>query len=237
MPHLSDVPNEKSKNEIKRAVVAPLRFLAELRRRPGHPTPKRAGIATGWSPRLADPYPQVAVGGSAALEVLGRRRRGISTAVDYARSCRGMLVTAAAVALVGATGCGSSSGGTSSPSVPSAGGISSALSSAVSSASSGVSSAAEGHVVEIDVAASGLSFVKSAASASAGPVVIRSKNPQSLGHDIAIRGNGVDEQGDVVSDGGVSMITLPDLKAGTYTFYCSVPGHEAAGMKGTLTVT
>jgi uncharacterized cupredoxin-like copper-binding protein len=58
-----------------------------------------------------------------------------------------------------------------------------------------------------------------------------------LGHDIAIRGNGVDEQGDIVSDGGVSMITLPDLKAGTYTFYCSVPGHEAAGMKGTLTVT
>jgi plastocyanin len=111
------------------------------------------------------------------------------------------------------------------------------LSSAASSATSAASSGAEGHVVEIDVAASGLSFVKSTASASAGPVIIRSKNPQSLGHDIAIRGNGVDEKGDIVSDGGVSMIPIADLRPGTYTFYCSVPGHEAAGMKGTLTVS
>jgi len=26
-------------------------------------------------------------------------------------------------------------------------------------------------------------------------------------------------------------------KAGDYTYYCAIPGHEAAGMKGTLTVT
>jgi uncharacterized cupredoxin-like copper-binding protein len=26
------------------------------------------------------------------------------------------------------------------------------------------------------------------------------------------------------------------VKPGTYTFFCSVPGHEAGGMKGTLTV-
>ena len=26
------------------------------------------------------------------------------------------------------------------------------------------------------------------------------------------------------------------LEAGTYTFYCSVPGHEQGGMTGTLTV-
>jgi uncharacterized cupredoxin-like copper-binding protein len=33
----------------------------------------------------------------------------------------------------------------------------------------------------------------------------------------------------------VSTFTA-DLKAGTYIFYCQVPGHEQAGMKGTLTV-
>ena len=31
------------------------------------------------------------------------------------------------------------------------------------------------------------------------------------------------------------QLQAPD-KAGTYEFYCPVPGHEQAGMKGTLTV-
>ncbi len=35
--------------------------------------------------------------------------------------------------------------------------------------------------------------------------------------------------------GGTKQLSL-NLPPGTYTFYCSVPGHEAAGMKGTLTV-
>ena len=35
--------------------------------------------------------------------------------------------------------------------------------------------------------------------------------------------------------GGTKTLSL-NLPPGTYTFYCSVPGHEAAGMKGTLTV-
>jgi uncharacterized cupredoxin-like copper-binding protein len=38
-----------------------------------------------------------------------------------------------------------------------------------------------------------------------------------------------------VGQGGKSVATAT-LKAGQYTFYCSVDGHEAAGMTGTLTV-
>jgi len=36
--------------------------------------------------------------------------------------------------------------------------------------------------------------------------------------------------------GGSKTLTL-NLKPGTYTFYCSVPGHRQAGMEGTLTVS
>jgi plastocyanin len=37
------------------------------------------------------------------------------------------------------------------------------------------------------------------------------------------------------SGGGTQKMKI-DLKPGTYTFYCSYPGHRQAGMEGTLTV-
>ena len=36
---------------------------------------------------------------------------------------------------------------------------------------------------------------------------------------------------------GASKTLMVNLKPGTYTFYCSVPGHRQAGMHGTLTVS
>jgi hypothetical protein len=38
------------------------------------------------------------------------------------------------------------------------------------------------------------------------------------------------------TDAGARKSGKVDLPAGTYTIYCTVPGHEAAGMKGSLTV-
>ncbi len=91
-------------------------------------------------------------------------------------------------------------------------------------------------VVEIDADPTGLlKFLASSASAKAGKVTLRMKNMSSVMHDIAITGSGVSQVGPVVSGGGVSTVSA-SLKPGTYTFYCSVDGHEAAGMKGTLTV-
>jgi len=61
------------------------------------------------------------------------------------------------------------------------------------------------------------------------------QNPSALPHDVAIEGNGVDVTGKTVNQGGTSTATA-NLRAGTYTFYCSVDNHRQAGMEGTLTV-
>jgi plastocyanin len=91
-------------------------------------------------------------------------------------------------------------------------------------------------VLQIDADPTGqLKFLASKASATPGQVTIKMKNMSSVPHDIAIRGGGVSQVGQVVSGGGVSTVSA-NLKPGTYTFYCSVDGHEAAGMKGTITV-
>jgi plastocyanin len=80
-----------------------------------------------------------------------------------------------------------------------------------------------------------LAFQYSKANATAGSVTLQMPNKSSITHDISIKGNGIDQKGPQVGQGGTSKVTA-DLKPGTYTFYCSVPGHEAGGMKGTLTV-
>jgi plastocyanin len=91
-------------------------------------------------------------------------------------------------------------------------------------------------IVEIDADPTGqLKFLASSASATPGTVTLQMKNMSSVSHDIAITGGGVNMIGAIVSNGGTSHVTA-SLKPGTYTFYCSVDGHRAAGMVGTLTV-
>jgi mono/diheme cytochrome c family protein len=73
------------------------------------------------------------------------------------------------------------------------------------------------------------------ASAEAGNVTLTSKNDSPVPHNIALKDGGVSEEGPVVSGGKTSKVSAK-LDAGRYTFYCSVPGHEQGGMRGTLTV-
>ena len=80
-----------------------------------------------------------------------------------------------------------------------------------------------------------LKFDKARLQAKAGPVTIDMKNDSPVPHDISIDGGGVDEQGKVVEGGATSTVSAT-LKPGTYSFYCSVPGHRQAGMEGPLTV-
>jgi plastocyanin len=81
-----------------------------------------------------------------------------------------------------------------------------------------------------------LRFTTESLQANAGEVTIVMENPSSVPHDVAIRGNGVDEKGEIVGKGETSEVSAT-VEPGTYEFYCSVPGHEAAGMKGELTVS
>jgi plastocyanin len=81
-----------------------------------------------------------------------------------------------------------------------------------------------------------LAYTTTKATAKAGQVTVDFNNPQALTHDVKIE----DAQGKEV--GGTELIASGEdsatieLKPGTYTFFCSVPGHREAGMEGTLTV-
>jgi uncharacterized cupredoxin-like copper-binding protein len=77
-----------------------------------------------------------------------------------------------------------------------------------------------------------LAFQSKSAEAKAGKVTLRSKNDSSVPHNIALKDG---PEGPIVQGGKTSEIST-NLKRGSYTFYCSVPGHEQAGMKGSLTV-
>ena len=73
-------------------------------------------------------------------------------------------------------------------------------------------------------------------SAKAGKVTIDMTNMSPVEHDVAVaQGTTVVGQTPVFT-GGSKAVTLT-LKPGTYTFYCTVPGHRQAGMEGTLTVS
>ena len=110
------------------------------------------------------------------------------------------------------------------------------LGSAVAAAGAGKPVAAKDGKLEMPADPNGqLAYITKVASAPAGALEIDSKNESSTPHDIAIEGNGVKEGGKTVSNGGVSTVSVT-LKAGEYTYFCSLPGHREGGMQGKLTV-
>jgi plastocyanin len=74
-------------------------------------------------------------------------------------------------------------------------------------------------------------------SAKAGTVTIDYTNPSPVPHSVAIdSSDGTTEAEGEIVQGGSDSIATADLKAGKYTYYCTVPGHRESGMEGTLTV-
>jgi len=128
-----------------------------------------------------------------------------------------LLVLAASVLALSACGGGSSSSSTT-PAPTSGGG-----------------GGGGGSTVKISADPSGaLKYEQTDVSATAGSITIDFTNMSSLPHDVTIEGNGASGGTDEITNSSTS--TTIDLDPGTYTFFCSVDGHRAAGMEGTLTV-
>ena len=61
------------------------------------------------------------------------------------------------------------------------------------------------------------------------------ENAGKIQHDLAIQGAGEDVKTPLIA-GGQSKDLKANLNPGKYVFYCTVPGHEQAGMKVNVTV-
>ena len=73
--------------------------------------------------------------------------------------------------------------------------------------------------------------------AKAGNLTIAYSNPSPVPHSLAVENADGDLLGETeVFTGGEQEVSLNDLTAGEYVFFCTVPGHREAGMQGDLTV-
>jgi plastocyanin len=82
-------------------------------------------------------------------------------------------------------------------------------------------------------------FDPSTISAPSGKVVFYVVNAGTTSHDMIIRdsSNTRIDGSELISAGDTFVFTVNSIPAGTYTIFCDQSGHEASGMKGTLTIT
>lgn len=86
---------------------------------------------------------------------------------------------------------------------------------------------------DIVITAEDMAYVDPPAELSAGTHTVALDNQGSSHHDLV-----VEETDETVlsAAGGETAVGEVTLEPGTYTFYCSVPGHRSAGMEFEVTV-
>ena len=138
------------------------------------------------------------------------------------------VVAVAAVAALGLAACG---GGDDDN------GTTAAATQPANTAATGGGGGGGGSTIDISTpSGSDLAFDQSDVTAKAGNDTISFENRQALGHDVKVEDSSGQEIGgtDIISSSTATATV--NLQPGTYTFFCSVPGHREAGMEGTITV-
>jgi plastocyanin len=92
-----------------------------------------------------------------------------------------------------------------------------------------------GGTLQLAADPSQIAFDTTTLTSEPGKVTIDFDNPAALEHNVAIEQDGKQLATSETIAKGKTSVTA-DLKPGTYTFLCTVPGHAEAGMEGTLTV-
>jgi plastocyanin len=142
------------------------------------------------------------------------------------------LAIPALIGLVALAGCGSSSSSSSSSKE-----AATPATTASTAATSAAPASGAGSSLKLAANPSGqLEYDTKSLAAKAGKVSIDFTNSSPVAHDVTIESSSGQKLGATpVFEGGSKTLSL-ELKAGTYKFFCSVPGHRQAGMEGTLTV-
>ena len=90
-------------------------------------------------------------------------------------------------------------------------------------------------VVHLSAPVSGLRYDQKLVHARVGRIKFVFLNRSALKHNVNVE-LGEHEYGKSATVTKATTSFFVTLKAGKYNFYCSVPGHEDAGMRGTLIV-
>lgn len=135
---------------------------------------------------------------------------------------KGLTLIAPVLLAAAIGGCGSSSSSTSS------------TASSSSTASAAVAPAGAGGLT---LSESEFKIVPSNPKvAKAGAITITVKNTGAVTHALTVQTPTGPVSTGSIAPGKTTTLKVNIAKAGKYTFFCPIPGHEQAGMKGTLVV-
>jgi plastocyanin len=143
-----------------------------------------------------------------------------------------MLAALIAVFSLALAGCGDDSQDNTTDDNP-------ALSEAEDTAEqAGDEASGSGEAIALAAAPDGqLKYDKDSLEGKAGNISIKFTNDSTTPHNVTVEDSSDKELGaseDITQS--EDTLDLADVKAGSYVYYCSIAGHEEAGMKGTLEV-